>query len=116
MVDLLLFCLAVAGLTDILVQSRIRQIVLDSWWYRPIRGFFARILPDYVYEALECHQCTGTWVGFVMGYLLLGHDWVTVLACGFAGSCVARVTGALANCLDLWYLNNDHVIVDAPDE
>ena len=112
MIDLLLFCIAVVGLTDIVVDSRIKELVINSWWYRPIRWVSAKVLPSYVYEALECHQCMGFWFGLLTGYFLLGNGWITVLACGFGGSFLSKLFGNIMACLDVWYMNNMHTEIE----
>jgi len=77
MVDLLLFCMACIGLTCIILESSI---------FAPVRNVLSHILPTKVYEVFECHQCMGTWVGFLVGYFLLADSFITVLCCGFASS------------------------------
>jgi hypothetical protein len=111
MVNLLLFCMASIGLTNIIVDSRIKDLVINSFWYKPFRNLCAMILPSSVYEALECHQCTGTWVGFLLGWIMFGGI-PTILACGFASSFLARLFEVIHVCLDVWYMNNMHTEVD----
>jgi hypothetical protein len=77
MVNLVLFCMASIGLTCIILESNI---------FAPIRNLLSHILPTKVYEVFECHQCMGTWVGFLVGFFLMGHSFIMVLCCGFAGS------------------------------
>jgi len=77
MTSLLLFVLAVIGLTNILVDSRL---------FEPVRCWLQKILPTKVYEVLECHQCTGFWTGMICGLILLSFNPFIVFACGCAGS------------------------------
>jgi hypothetical protein len=78
--NFILFCMATIGLTD---------IVLESNLFLPVRNSLKSFLTSNIYEVFQCHQCMGTWVGFLIGYLLLPHNFATVLACGFAGSFLA---------------------------
>lgn len=98
---------AAIGLTDIMVISSIME---------PVRCWLREHLPERILwvhprEAVDCHQCMGTWCGFVVGILyliqtdalfafMLTHMWVWsayflyglfclisyVLLFGFAGS------------------------------
>jgi hypothetical protein len=110
--NLLLFCMASIGLTDIIVDSRIRTIVLESRWYQPIRNFCSHFLPTAFYEMFDCHQCAGTWIGFLLGYILLGHSIGVVLASGFAASFLANAYEVIHTCMDVWYMNNMHTEID----
>lgn len=90
MVELILFALASVGMTNIIVESKI---------FQPVRWLLSVILPSSVYEVVECHQCCGTWCGFLCGYVLISSNWLIVILCGCAGSLLASLTYNVRECL-----------------
>lgn len=74
---LILFALASIGATEILVASSL---------FSPVREYLKSRLPEALGKAIECRQCLGTWVGFVIG---AGIDPWHFILYGFAGSCLA---------------------------
>lgn len=80
MISFLLFCFAVIGMTNIIVDSNL---------FEPVRDVLKRLLPAYFYQLLECHQCCGTWCGFLCGWLLLSTQLPVIFLCGCAGSFLA---------------------------
>lgn len=80
MINFLLYCFATIGLTNIIIDSSI---------FEPFRNFFKLILHEKVYEFFECHQCCGTWCGFLCGYALISHNLAVAIMAGFAGSFLA---------------------------
>lgn len=53
----------------ILCAYGITQIIVDTSLFDKIREFCERyILTHWIYSLLSCIICTGTWVGFFMGY------------------------------------------------
>lgn len=80
MVNLILFCLASIGMTNIIVDSRL----LESF-----REWVKGLVSEKVYEAFECHQCMGTWCGMVCGLILISYNPIIILLCGCAGSFLA---------------------------
>ncbi len=78
---MILFILAVIGMTQIVVNSEIMEPV-DCW--------AANHLPAKVHHGLfECYQCSGFWCGVVLGLALVGVNPFIVFACGCAGSFLA---------------------------
>ncbi len=72
------FAFAAMGLT---------HLVVDSNFFSPIRKLFDKILPASVAAGIHCHQCSGTWCGFLLGFLLISHDWpIWFFVCGPIGS------------------------------
>lgn len=104
MINLVLFCLSTIGLTN---------IILDSSLFAPVRHFIQDRIPPKVYEVFECHQCMGTWCGFLMGGILLANNFFEVLACGFAGSFLATVAFLFIEYVSLKISN---VTFDIPEE
>ncbi len=90
-VDLIFFVLATAGLTNLIVDGSI---------FSPIRDFLKKILPSYVYSLFECHQCCGTWCGFVCGAALLGTTPSIILCAGFSGGFIAVLAVNILNYLE----------------
>jgi hypothetical protein len=103
MTSLLLFVLAVIGMTNILVDSRL---------FEPVRCWLQKVLPTKVYEVLECHQCTGFWTGMICGLILLSFNPFIVFACGCAGSFVS----AFAYILMEFILSKTEFSLEVPAE
>jgi len=88
----LLFCLAVIGMTHILVDSKIMEPV-DDW--------AKTRLPGTIHHALfECFQCSGFWCGIVLGVLIVSHDPRVLFACGCAGSFLADLSESVFKYLE----------------
>jgi len=80
MISFLIFCFATIGMTNIIV---------DSSLFEPIRDWLKSWLHPKVYELFECHQCCGTWCGFLCGAVLISWNPLVILMCGCAGSFLA---------------------------
>ena len=89
---LALFGLAVVGLTNIIVDP--------ASIARPLREYVEKNCPSWLDKLLSCYQCSGTWSGFLLGYLLVGTDLGTVFACGMAGSFLATISATYLNYLE----------------
>lgn len=88
----LLFCLSVVGLTNIIVDP--------ATIMQPIRNFIEKRMPKWVDKLVSCYQCSGTWVGFLCGYVLLSHKPEIVFLCGMAGSFLATFSATYLNYLE----------------
>ena len=88
MIDLILFVLAVAGLTDILVNSP----VFSNW--KDI------LLGSPLYSISTCSKCMGFFSGFLCGFVLLSQVPLYVLMCGFAGSFICGFSELFMNYLE----------------
>jgi hypothetical protein len=75
-----LFCLAVIGITAIIVDGTI---------FDEVRDWLAKKLPDELYDVFTCHQCMGTWVGLGCGLVLNTGFW------GATGTLVASAVGGV---------------------
>jgi len=78
---ILLFLLAVVGMTHILVDSEIIE---------PVDGWAKTWMPARVHHALfECYQCSGFWCGVFLALMMFSFHPCIVFACGCAGSFLA---------------------------
>jgi hypothetical protein len=91
LVQIVLFVFGVIGMT---------HIIVDSGIFMPVRNWLKTLLPVYIYKIVECYQCSGTWCGFVVGWMVMGDSVFTVLACGFAGSFLASWAATYLNYLE----------------
>lgn len=80
MINFLLFCFATIGMTNIIVDSNL---------FEPIRTWIKNHLHTKISELFECHQCCGTWCGFICGGFLISWSLPIVFLCGCAGSFLA---------------------------
>ena len=77
------------GLTAIIVDSTISQKArkwLDDHLPQRFKGLW---ITKFVSEMSNCYQCTGFWVGLLLGVFLIGTHWYWMLCCGFVGSTAA---------------------------
>lgn len=80
MLNFFLFILATIGMTNIIVDSNL---------FQPVRNWLKKVLPEKMYELVECHQCCGTWCGFFCGAFLISWHPMHIFFCGCAGSFLA---------------------------
>lgn len=115
MINFVLYILGTIGLTHIIVDGRIAAPLRDLIeepketidWYRNLTcSQFKQSLWTMLKDLIVCHQCSGTWCGFLMGYLLL-DTWTQVLAAGFAGSYLSMLTAIHFN-----YMEARSVMID----
>lgn len=116
MIELILLILAGIGLTSIIVDS---EFFAD--WKLSFQAKTKKLEEKdgeddptvkkrkKLYYLVNCYQCSGFWVGFVLGVFLhpLGLSWyawpVEWLVCGGAVSYAAQVGMALFNYLNVQY-------------
>lgn len=103
-----LFCIAVIGLTSIVVDSHISELVKNKFFNdsegRP-REDLTRLQREIKYMT-NCYQCSGLWVGLILGVIvnpLDGQAFLPVLwlLYAFAGSYLGILGAALLNYLDV---------------
>lgn len=105
---LLLFCFAVIGFTNIIVDPSTIAIPMRKF----IEGRAVRSqLWSWVDKLMSCYQCTGFWVGLLAGVILLSWNPLVVILCGMAGSFIATWGAAYLN-----YLEARSVVADLNDE
>jgi len=90
--NLILFGLASVGLTNIIVDP--------ATIMQPFRDFIDRNGHPWLVKLFSCYQCSGTWVGFLCGYLLVGREPSVVFLCGMAGSYLATMSATYMNYLE----------------
>lgn len=89
---LVVFCLSVVGLTNMIVDPA--TILL------PFRTLVERSGIKWLDKLVSCYQCSGTWVGFLCGWLVFGPDPKTIFCCGMAGSFLATFSATYTNYLE----------------
>lgn len=78
---ILLFCLAVIGMTHIVIHGTIME---------PVEEWLERRIPSCIHDALfNCYQCSGFWCGVFLGLLIVSFNPLVIFACGCAGSFLA---------------------------
>jgi hypothetical protein len=108
--NLVLFVLAVVGLTNIIVESELFS-GLKAWLHARAEKSVIIAKIDYM---TNCYQCSGFWSGFIISLLSLGFDivphnlsycgmfFMSVIA-GWAGSLCAVVGFYVVNKLEKWW-------------
>lgn len=90
--SLLFFSLAVIGLTNIIVDP--------ATIMQPLRNFIEKRCHPWINKLVSCYQCSGTWVGFACGYLILSKDPFIVFLSGMAGSFLATFSATFLTYLE----------------
>lgn len=90
--NLILFAMATVGLTNIIVDP--------ATIAKPFRDFVDTRCHPWIAKLFSCYQCTGTWAGFLCGYLLVGRDPWVVFLCGMAGSYLCTMSATYMNYLE----------------
>lgn len=90
--SLILFSLAVIGMTNIIVDP--------ATIMQPVRNLIEQKGPSWLNKLVSCYQCSGTWVGFICGYILISKDIFVVFLCGMAGSFLATFAATYLNYLE----------------
>lgn len=111
-VDIILFALTTIGLTQLIVESSIFDPIRRTiYWLLVVKfvefvqkriGMNVENLKSYmehIYSMFECHQCAGTWCGFLCGYVFLETGW-EILLYGAAGGFLARFTAFVITYLE----------------
>lgn len=86
------FAAATIGLTNIIVDP--------ATIMKPFRDFADNRLPSWLSKLFSCYQCSGTWVGFLCGYLVVSKEPWAVFLCGMAGSYLATLSATYMNYLE----------------
>ena len=114
MVNLLLFCLAVIGLTGILVESTlfapVREWIKAASEAEPPTSINKQFW-CFLTQMLSCFQCCGVWTGWFCGFCLFYPNIPMIFMAGFAGSFLASWSTTY-----LYYLQARSVIELPPDK
>ncbi len=102
MEEFLLFVFASIGMAHIVVDGSILE---------PFRNLMKKLAEKFnspkIGEVVECYMCSGTWSGFIMGYVIYGYQLnnvflclLTVFACGCAGGFLSNFAAILMNYIE----------------
>lgn len=90
--SVLLFSLSVIGLTNIVVDP--------ATIFAPVRRMIEASGLPWLEKLVSCYQCSGTWAGFLCGWLIFGESFPTIFCCGMAGSFLATLSATYMNYLE----------------
>ena len=91
MENFLLFVAASIGATHILVDGSITE---------PLRNFWKNTAPASLSGLVDCYQCSGFWLGGLMGLLVFPFGLGTLFASACAGSFLASFASVYLNHLE----------------
>ena len=75
MVNIILFCLGVIGITHIIVDSKLFEGI-RNWFEKDFAEIASKNAYDWINSVIRCYQCCGFWVGLLCGPLLLNYGIV----------------------------------------
>jgi purine-cytosine permease-like protein len=90
--SVIIFCFSVIGLTNIIVDP--------AAIFAPVRNAIEKTGIEWLSKLVSCYQCTGTWAGFLCGFLVFGPHPGTLFCCGMAGSFLATLSATYMNYLE----------------
>lgn len=90
--SLILFIFSVIGMTNIIVDP--------ATIMKPVREFIQKNCHPWLDKLVSCYQCSGTWVGFFCGYILISQNLSIVFLCGMAGGFLATLSATYLNYLE----------------
>ena len=103
--EFLLFSFAAIGLTLIVVDGSIFAPIRDALVeksFDPIKNKVVETFKNpigFLKDLTDCYQCSGVWVGWLLG-LILKWSLVHTFAAGFASSFLALLGAALLNYIE----------------
>lgn len=99
-IEFLLFCLSVVGMSHILADGKI-----FSW----LRNFIQKYLPSIFHEMITCYQCNGFWCGvFCSLIFFVPHlkSYLSIVGYLFAAGCAGSFLSNFA-AIYMNYLENN---------
>ena len=103
-VDFVLFSLASIGMSHIIVDGSIFEGFRSK-----IKDLSEKYKVKHLGTIFECYMCSGTWCGFLMGYIWISNDFLKIFACGCAGGFISNLAAIFINYLE------SLTIVNLPD-
>lgn len=91
LVRIFLFVFGVIGMTHIIVDSSIMS---------SFRELFKKTFPPKIAAMIECYQCSGTWCGFLCGFMLFDFNIFVIFLSGCAGSFLSTLAASFLNFLE----------------
>lgn len=99
--DLILFVLSVIGMTLIVVDGSILQ-----WFRNLVKLTAAKIKVPSLGTIVDCYLCSGTWCGFLMGFIWISSNPLKIFACGCAGAFLANAAALVLNWIESATMSN----------
>jgi len=94
---LFLFIAGVVGMSQIIVEGSV---------FEPVRDLCKKKLPAYWSSFVDCYLCTGTWAGFLLGWICIVpfinfiHPFWIIFVCGCVGGFLANLSSVLFNFIE----------------
>lgn len=90
--DFVLFCLATIGMSHIIVDGSIFESFRSF-----VKKYSEKFKVAYFGTLVECYMCSGTWCGFLMGYIFVSNDYFKIFGCGCAGGFISNFAAIIIN-------------------
>lgn len=94
-IQLILFILSTIGMTHIIVDGSIMEKFREF-----VKTLAFRMKVPTLAGIVDCYLCSGTWCGFLMGYIWISNEPLKVFACGCAGGFLANFAAAVINLIE----------------
>ena len=95
MVNLILFIVSTIGMTHIIVDGSILERFRIFF-----KEYSKKLYVPTLGSIVDCYLCSGTWCGFLMGYIWISKDPLEVFACGCAGGFLANFAATVSNWIE----------------
>lgn len=94
-VNFILFCLCTIGMSHIIVDGSILE-----WLRNFVKNITKLLKVPHLGSIVDCYMCSGTWCGFLMGYIWLTKDPAQIFACGCAGGFLSNIAASILNLIE----------------
>lgn len=99
--NLILFALGTIGMSQIIVDGSIFE------GPRNIIKYISKIVKlEHLGTIVDCYLCSGTWCGFLMGYIWISDDPFKIFACGCAGGFLSSLGSSFINLIESYTIGN----------
>lgn len=81
----------------------ITSIIVDGEIFKKLREYLKLIGPEFINKLLSCYQCSGFWVGIIIGSLLFLNDFFKEIESGFVVFTAILLSGGASSALSYFW-------------
>lgn len=81
----------------------ITSIIVDGEIFKKLREYLKLIGPEFINKLLSCYQCSGFWVGIIIGSLLFLNDFFKEIESGYVVFTAILLSGGASSALSYFW-------------
>lgn len=81
----------------------ITSIIVDGEIFKKLREYLKLIGPEFINKLLSCYQCSGFWVGIIIGSLLFLNDFFKEIESGCVVFTAILLSGGASSALSYFW-------------